>query len=284
MDDADTVERKARNLGWVPQEEFRGNPERWDDAETFLKRGEEIMPILKANNRRLHNDLEGLKSKLTEAEKTIAAAQESITALREVQNETTKQAVRQTKTDLKAKIRVAREANDFDMLEELEEQLDNVKEVERQVAAAPAPAAKAPAAPAPAQPQVDPEYVAWAQDNPWVETAPRRVKMLMLAEAADLREDPANKDLKGRPFYEEVAKRVDALLNPRPTSSKVDGGLGSASPSSRSGGGGKRGYKDLSADAKQICDRQAELVVGPGRAYKTLAEWQQSYADQVFAE
>jgi hypothetical protein len=108
------------------------------------------------------------------------------------------------------------------------------------------------------------------------------VKRLMLLEAAELRDEQPN--LRGRAFYEEVGRRVDAQVNPRATVSKVDGAQGSATPSPRNGGGVKRGYKDLTAEAKAICDRQAELVVGPGRAFKTLAEWQQSYADQVFTE
>jgi hypothetical protein len=41
------VEQKARDMGWVPKEEFRGSDDRWVDAETFVERGENIMPILK---------------------------------------------------------------------------------------------------------------------------------------------------------------------------------------------------------------------------------------------
>ena len=47
------VEQEARTLGWVPAEEFKGDPNRWVDAETFVERGHTVMPILRKNNERL---------------------------------------------------------------------------------------------------------------------------------------------------------------------------------------------------------------------------------------
>lgn len=39
------VETKARAQGWVPKEEFRGDPSKWRPADEFVKRGEEMLPI-----------------------------------------------------------------------------------------------------------------------------------------------------------------------------------------------------------------------------------------------
>lgn len=41
------AEEKAKPQGWVPRESFRGDPAKWVDAETFVKRGENILPIVK---------------------------------------------------------------------------------------------------------------------------------------------------------------------------------------------------------------------------------------------
>jgi hypothetical protein len=41
------VESRARAMGWVPKEEFRGPAERWKDPESFVKDGEEQMPVLR---------------------------------------------------------------------------------------------------------------------------------------------------------------------------------------------------------------------------------------------
>ena len=56
-DDADgqDVEQEARLLGWVPQEEFRGNKDNWETAEAFVERGQHLMPIRRQNNVRLKN-------------------------------------------------------------------------------------------------------------------------------------------------------------------------------------------------------------------------------------
>jgi len=48
-----SADDRALTMGWVPKEQFRGPAEKWVDAETFIKRGEEFLPFLKANNKRL---------------------------------------------------------------------------------------------------------------------------------------------------------------------------------------------------------------------------------------
>jgi hypothetical protein len=276
------IEASAREMGWVPKDQFRGGEDKWVDAETFVKRGEEVMPILKSQNKRLHQELDGLRGQLSETQELVKAGQEAITALKESQTEFTKQAVTRAKSEIRAKLREAREANDMDAIGELEDQLDDIREAERDVkAAAKAPAAS-PAA-SPAAPKIDPEFVAWQRENPWFGTDRRRTA-LVLAEAEELRADRANANLLGRAFYDKAAANADAILNPRSTTSKVENGSGSATPHASGSGGAKKSYRDLPSDAKGVCDRQAAMLVGPGRAFKTLAEWQQNYADQFFAE
>jgi len=50
---------EAKNLGWhdPSDEDFRGDPEKALSAEEFVKRGEEQLPILKANIRKVQNEL-----------------------------------------------------------------------------------------------------------------------------------------------------------------------------------------------------------------------------------
>jgi hypothetical protein len=56
-------------MGWVPSDEFRGDADRWVDAETFLERGENIMPILKERLGKMETDL---GAKTAELEKVTA--------------------------------------------------------------------------------------------------------------------------------------------------------------------------------------------------------------------
>lgn len=58
---------EAREHGWSPKEEFKGDPTRWVDAETFMKRADDVMPLLKAQNARLKRDLDAIKKDLRRA-------------------------------------------------------------------------------------------------------------------------------------------------------------------------------------------------------------------------
>jgi hypothetical protein len=59
-----TYESEARQQGWMPQEEFKGDPDRWTDAETFVRRADEVLPILKKRDRILKQENETLKRDL----------------------------------------------------------------------------------------------------------------------------------------------------------------------------------------------------------------------------
>ena len=60
------VQHEAESQGWVPKERFRGNESDWVDADTFVKRGREILPILRKNNENLIKDLQATKDQLKE--------------------------------------------------------------------------------------------------------------------------------------------------------------------------------------------------------------------------
>jgi hypothetical protein len=60
-------EGKARNQGWRPKEEFRGDPAKWVDAAEFNRRGEEHIPILRANLERTRQELDETKRIAKEA-------------------------------------------------------------------------------------------------------------------------------------------------------------------------------------------------------------------------
>lgn len=49
-------EAEAIELGWVPQDEFKGDPKRHVDARTFVMRGENMLPLLKAEVKKLRDE------------------------------------------------------------------------------------------------------------------------------------------------------------------------------------------------------------------------------------
>jgi hypothetical protein len=62
----------ATKMGWVPKAEFKGDPNRWRDAEEYVKWGEEFLPFLKADNRDLRAELDSLKKQQTDEIKRMS--------------------------------------------------------------------------------------------------------------------------------------------------------------------------------------------------------------------
>lgn len=64
------TESRARAMGWVSKDEFRGPPENWRDADEFVRRGEEELPIVRERNRDLTRKLADLEAKLNQRDQT----------------------------------------------------------------------------------------------------------------------------------------------------------------------------------------------------------------------
>lgn len=63
---SDPVKEKASAQGWVEKEQFKGDPAKWVDAETFVKRGEDILPVLKERNDHLVKEIQEMKKTFKE--------------------------------------------------------------------------------------------------------------------------------------------------------------------------------------------------------------------------
>lgn len=91
-------EAEAREHGWLPKDEFKGDVNRWADAETFMKRADEMMPLLKAQNQRLKRDLDSIRKDLKRATAHFEGAE--------------KRAYDRAKSEIEGKIENAVEAGD----------------------------------------------------------------------------------------------------------------------------------------------------------------------------
>src|SRR5437879_4034225 len=215
------VEAEASALGWVPQDTFRGDPEKWVDAETFVERGRHVMPILRKNNEKLLADLSSLQGEVARLRAADAAKTTTISDLTKFQAEEVKRQVKAELDTLKFQKREAIKAGDHELAATLEERIDEVKEA----AVTPAPAA-APAAAPTSQPE--PWAQAFAVDNPWLGKDKRKTA-LFAAEADEL----FHAGMRGAALLEKAKAQMEAVLNPpsEPSPSKVEGG-------SRGAGGG----------------------------------------------
>jgi hypothetical protein len=257
------LEQEAKTLGWVPKEQFRGDPERWTDAETFVTRGKEIMPILRKNNEKLVGEVGALKGELTQLQSTVAEAKDALKAFKEYHEDTSKRAYDAAMRDLRAQKAEAIKEADGDKVVQVEEAIDKLTEdaaKARLPVAAPAPAAVPAATP-------HPDFVAWEKDNSaWLAEDDKKA----YAHSIGGYVRAMNPSVQGRAFLDLVTAEVEKHFGGPSPSQKVEGG---STPTKRSG----RGYGDLPTEAKQACDRFAARLVGPGKAFKSVEEFRSNY-------
>lgn len=272
--DADT-QAKAEKMGWIPPARFKGDPERFVDASEFIERGETVLPIVKEQNKRLHAEIETLRANQAATEAALAKATKAIEEIEERHTVATQKAVEQARRDLKAQLAAASEAGDHVAVAELTDRMTQLNTAERQ-----APPIRKEDAPAPFVPP--PELKAWNEKNPWFGVDKRKTA-LALGIAQELRDE--GETAVGEAFFEKVAAEVEATLGEKraePRGDKVEGARNGSERDDRESR--KKGYSAMPADAKAACDAEVRNFVGPGKKYKTAADWRARYAEIYFEQ
>ena len=265
------VQTEAEQIGWIPPTRFKGDPERFIDADEYIERGKTVLPIVKEQNKRLHSELEVVRAESRRTAAALQKAQQAIEQMEERHTVATQKAVENARVQLKAQLAAASEAGDHEGVAELTDQLTlmNKAEVKAEKKAAETSPPFVP----------DPDLVEWNADNPWYGKDKRKTA-LALGIAQELRES-GDKSV-GRAFYDKVGAEVTATLETKesPAASKVEGARNGSDNEPRSGS--KKGYAALPSDAKAACDADSRQFVGPTKRYKTVAEWRTRYAEIYF--
>jgi hypothetical protein len=234
------LEREALDMGWIPKEQFRGDPSQWRPAEEFVKRGREFMPILKARDRKNREEISQLKNELQSTRTTL----EKIV---KVSEKVSQQAYEKAKAELTQQQATAVAAGDtatWMRLEQDKEKLEKPEPVQMEN---------------PQAPPVHPEFRAWQEENPWYKPDDPEDELTIYANAVGAR--LAQSLPKGTPYHmwaSQVAEKTRKAFphrfqNPnRSRASAVDGGdvrqPGPGRPKAKT-------YNDLPADAKEVCDK-----------------------------
>ena len=64
-------EQRARETGWVPKEEFRGDLRKWRDAGSWNEHADRVLPIARANNKKLEEKIATLETALASSKDTL---------------------------------------------------------------------------------------------------------------------------------------------------------------------------------------------------------------------
>src|SRR5580704_6948941 len=197
------VEQRAREMGWQPKEEFKGDPDRWTDAETFVKRGEEFVPFLKANNRKLQTELSAVNGKVTKLEGLLSESQQQIAQLLEINTAASRKEAKATKVELLTALETARKDGDVDTAVKIQTQIDEHEAALRK--ADETKTTKSDEKKPPVDASQSPEWKEWIAQNPWYGKDERRTR-LAIAIGGELR--GKGNTLEGKAFYDKVAEEV----------------------------------------------------------------------------
>ena len=262
----EVVLKEATGQGWVPKEKFKGNEDDWVDASTFVKRGREILPILRKNNENLVRELNQTKASLQE----FKLAADEFKRFQKDAYERKARELEQEVVELRAAKAQAITDGDGKRVDVLDEAIDAAKQ-EAKAAKADSERVVATCTLAPVT-GVDPKLQTWLDKNDWFGKDKRLTAMTNSLGEALRAENPA---LIGDAFLEKLDEALAETFpakfgkETRTPGFQVEAG-GRTRPS---GGGGKRGYESLPAEAKAACDRFVKQKLMTKEAYLADYDW-----------
>lgn len=255
------AEVRARRLGWVPKEEFKGDPDKHRSAEEFLERGETILPILQRDNKRLHEGFGKLERELKETRESAAGVEELVR----------KQAEREYKKelrDLERRLDAAIETADVTQARQIRAEITELQGGEPAPKREPKPVGEVD------QPKVDPEIQSWITENPWFDKS-AALRSYAVEEYGELEQRYPGKSR--TELLAEVKQRtVERFPEKFGINPKREGAAAVAAPggvaTTRKPTG--RTYDDLPVDAKRACDKYVRTIPGYTREkYCQAYDW-----------
>lgn len=199
----DPTEAEARRQGWVPKEEFRGDPDKWRPAAEWVERGDKISKLQK-------NRIAELEARLAKQEKTS----EKVNALLAEQLAKKQEELNQALAQVKVLHRAAIREGDDQLADQLEDQMSQLNQQKQELVAESTKTEP---------PVVDPEViyvqgtnipapfkrsegVEWARSHPWLQD--NRLAAITDSVGRQLQEKLPH--LKGREFLDTLASTVKA--------------------------------------------------------------------------
>jgi len=246
---------KARRLGWLPKEEFKGDVEHWRSAEDFLERGERLLPLLQRDNDKLHR-------RLTELEGTLRETREASKELLDFTSKSEERAYKKALAELQAKAEQAAANADPAMVRATLSEIEDLNKSHVKPEAKPQNGVK-----------IDPDIQSWIERESWF-NKDRSLNAYATDTYGDL-----ERNKPGMSTAEKLAetKRLTMEkfpekfgINPSRSAPAAVGSPTGAVATRKKG----HTYEDLPAEAKKACDKFVKTIPGYKREdYLKDYEW-----------
>lgn len=267
------VLNEAKSQGWVEKEHYRGNPNDWVDADKFVERGRQILPILRKNNENLVRDLNHTKEQLKE----FREAAEEFKKFQRESYERKAQDYEKRITEIKESRAQAISDGDGQKVNALDDALDEAKENFKEAKQAVKDVVSSKVEDeAPAPSSIDPTLQVWLDKNTWF-GVDRRMTSIVNGIGESLRlEFPG---LKGQPFLEKLDEVLAEEFPTKFSNGKITMKKSAGSPvesgSGRQGrgGGSSQSYDNLPSDAKAACDKFVKQKLMSRDEYVASYDW-----------
>lgn len=278
------AEVKARAVGWVPKDEFRGDEAKWVDADSFLDRVDHVMPILKKNNEVLQQQLSARDQELIKLRQKSEEQDKILKTLQTAQEEASTGRIEARLATVRANLTEAIRGNDAEAIEALQEELIDLKAEQKvKVSKDEAITTDESQVNAGISPENETMFRGWLEANTWYKdvvmaAAANATATQIIQAAISNGETPP----KGRILLDEVTRLMDNKFNisRRRSGDRVESARGGAGVVT---GSGKR-YSELPADARAVCEKQSKQFVGPGKRFENLKAWQTRFTELYFGQ
>ena len=237
-------EQHARATGWVPKEEFRGDPRKWRDAGSWNEYADRVLPIARATNK-------ALEEKIAALETELATSKDTLTRITKVQDKFSGDFYDTEVANIEAAIERAVEQGDIPLYRELRTKRDKIVKPEAMKAEEPKAQAES----------IHPEVAQWREQNPWFDpesTTPSAMTAYAMAVGNQLakQNDPISLPGNEKAFCQRITETVKKefphkFANPNRQRTEIDepdlrGGEGFSS-------GNNRDWNHLPPEAKAYC-------------------------------
>lgn len=265
---------EATTLGWVPQDKWSGDPEKWVDAETYVKKGEKLVPMLIRDKRELAAKTRKQQEEIDQLKSDGVRFREMM----EKQVAREKEELEQQINELKAAKSQAVTDGEGDKVVKIDETLEALKEEKKKLETPP---------PKKDEPKVHPDFPAWHAENSWYGSDPQLTKA---ADGVAIVVSAANPGLTGKALYDEISKEMAKLaIFKAKFPDKEDKTINRVEDTSDTGPGEgstrnnrAKGYDSLPPEAKQECVRYIQNGWISKTKYKTEKEQREAYAKIYF--